>query len=344
MSYRSSFLVLWVACVCSMPTVVVRAQQAPPVDAKAVLATLKDLRTKQTGIINKEKSGVLAAINAAIADPGKAYEQALAATEPRSVGASEPTRPADTRAGGRPGAAQESNRMAETRKRLNDQLRDRDFVSGLRLQLVYLSLTWQRSMGVKTKDLLTPLLDYTREVNNNADTLQPLDMAKKSLDESVFVNYFQVGPYIKGLVDWSDHPFDTDSIFQKTILPELRKNKDPRLLGYWDSHLQSEATKAKESQNNLAITKFDHVRRPSLLWGRAQDEQVLGNTNQAVADMLAVLKANPDHPDFDKWATELEGVVSPKADPIPAGDVTVGPAVTTTPAPGPAGAAVPPRP
>ena len=92
----------------------------------------------------------------------------------------------------------------------------------------------------------------------------------------------------------------------------------------------------------MTTIKFNHVRRPSLLWGRAEDELAIGNANQAVADMLAIIKANPDHPDFEKWATELEGIVSAKAE--PAGDTAAGPAasmVPVAPTPGPAAATVP---
>ena len=330
---------LTVACWLAGPTSALWAQQTPPpVDAKAVLAALKDLRTKQTGIITKEKAGVLAALNAAIADPAKTYEQALAAVGQPGAGSNEATpRPAGPRFAGN----SDANRAAEERKRINDQMRDRDFVNGLRLQLVYLSLTWQHSMGVKTKELIPALLDYAAQVNNGGDTLLALDMARKPLGDSVFVHYFQVGPYIAGLADWSDQPFDTEAIFQKTILPELRKEKDPRLFGYWDGRLQAEAARARATGNNLIVAKFDHIRRPSLLWSRAEDEQVVGNGNQAVADMLAILKANPDHPDFDKWAAELEGMVSAKPDAAPASEVTVGPATYATPLSGDAPAAAP---
>ena len=328
---------LLAASACFTPVYFLRAQQSPVVDPKAVLATLKDLRTRQTGIITQEKSGVLAAINAAIADPGKAYEQALAAVEQQAPG-NEPAPAPNARPGGSrlPSAAREVNHAAEIRKRENDQLRDRDFINGLRLQLVYLSLTWQRSMGVPNKNLLPSLIEYTGQVTNADQSLAPLPMYQKSLGESPFVPYFQVGPYINGLADWSDHPFDVESIYQKTILPEMRKNRDPRLLDYWDSHLQIETARASASGNNLTVTKFNHIRRPSLLWSRAEDEGLLGNGNQSVADMLAILKANPDHPDFDKWAAELEGIVSAKTDP-PTGDVTVGPAspaTLVTPTPG----------
>ena len=333
MTTRSLPVLVLAAGVCAGLLGAARAQQAPAVDPKTVLAALKDLRTRQTGIITQEKSGVLAAINAAIADPGKAYEQALAAVEQQTPGNEPPRAPGGNRP---PSAARDVRHDAEARARENDRLRDRDFINGLRLQLVYLSLTWQRSMGVPNKNLLPSLIEYTGQVTNADASLAPLPMYQKALGESPFVPYFQVGPYIAGLADWSDHPFDVDSIYQKTILPEMRKNKDPRLLDYWDGRLQLETARATASGNNLTVTKFNHIRRPSLLWGRAEDEQGLGNGNQAVADMLAILKVNPDHPDFDKWAAQLEGIVSAKTDP-PAGDVTVGPAspaTLVTPTPG----------
>lgn len=292
-----------------------RAQQPAPMDPKMVLTTLKDLRTKQAGLIGKEKTGVLAAVKAAIADPGKTYEAAVTAVELQGQGGSDPKRAADIR------------------KRVGEQVRNREFVNGLRLQLAYLSLTWQHSMGVKIRDQIPALLEYTAQVSNAAEALSGLDMFKKTLGESVFVPYFQAGPYINGLADWSDKPFDVESIYQKSILPEMRKNKDPRLLDYWDNHLQTEMAHASATQNNLAVARFNHVRRPTLLWSRAEDEMVLGQNDQGAGDMLAIIKANPGHPDFEKWATQLEGIASTKAAP-PAGDVAVGEATLVTPTPG----------
>ena len=261
----------------------------------------------------------------------------MTAVDQQGPAVNETNRPVAPRPGNKaPSSAREVDHAADARKRLNDQLRDRDFVNGLRLQLLYLSLTWQHSMGVKTRGLIPALVDYTAQIDKNYETLSSLDMFRRPLGDSAFVAFFQAGPYINGLPEWSDHPFDTESIYQKTILPEMRRDKDPRLLDYWDNHLQTESARASASQNNLTVSKFNHIRRPSLLWSRAEDELALGNTNQAVADMLALLKANPDHPDFDKWASELEGAVGPKVEPPPAGDVTVGPASVVTPAPAPA--------
>ncbi len=282
---------------CGLPGFV-RAQQpaASPVDAAAVLSAIKEIKGKQTDLIAREKGQVLEAIRGAMADPARAYEQATAAVEFQSKGFND------------------AAKLVEWRKQNGDLLRDKAFVNALRLELVYLSVTWQRCMGAKTKDLLPALYDYTSQVAANYDAFWGLKLTEKSFNDLVFVTYFQIGPFISGLPDWEVQPFNVDGIFQKTILPELRKNKDPRLLTYWDGKIQSEATRIDQRANGLAVNKFNMVRRPTLLWNRAEDELVLGDQNRAVADMLALLKAHPDHPDFDTWAARLTDVVTPKAD------------------------------
>ncbi len=276
-----------------------RAQQPSPspVDAAAVLAAIKELKTKQPDVIAREKGQVLDAIRAALADPIKAYEQATVAVEFQGKG-----------------GGNDSAKLMEWRKQNGELLRDRTFANALRLELAYLGLTWQRCMGTKTKDLLPALYDYTSQVTANYEALWTLKMADKSFNDIVFVPYFQIGPFINSLPDWDTQPFDVDGIFQKTILPELRKEKDPRLLVYWDAKIQSEALRTDKQANGLAANRFNSIRRPALLWNRAEDELVLGDQGRAVADMLALLKAHPDHPDFDKWVARLTDVVTPKAD------------------------------
>ena len=265
------------------------AQQAPPFDPNAVLATLKDLKTKQQTTVNREKSGVTANIAAAIADPGKFYELAVSAVELQN------------------GGGNDGSRLVEWRKRHAAELRNRDFLDALRQHLVYLSLTWQHSMGAKTKDQLGALLDYVSQVSRNAELYDAFDITKKSLAEGVFVPYFQIGPYISGLPDWQDRPFDVNAIYEKIILPELRAEKNPRLLDCWRDRIQIETARATSAQNALTANKFNNIRLPTLLWNRAEDELTLGLTNAAVADMLAQIKAHPDHPDFDHWVGASDG-------------------------------------
>ena len=284
--------------------------QGTPFDPNAVLAALKDLKAKQQAVVNRERSNVTANINAAIADPAKYYELAAAAVEFQS------------------GTGNDATRLNEWRKRHGNDLRNRDFIDALRQQLVYLNLTWQHSTGIKTKDQLGALLDHVALVGRNAEIYSEFDIYRKTLGESVFVPYFQIGPYITGLKDWSDRPFDVDSIYEKTIFPELRAEKNPRLFDCWKDRIQLETMHTSADHNPLAVNKFNNVRLPTLLWSRAEDEVVFGMTNQAVGDMLGLIKAHPDHPDFDHWAARLTEIVTP-----PKAEVTVGPATVVTPTP-----------
>ena len=312
MTSRSlSLLPLLAAWVCCGP---LWAQQpsGPPFDPNAVLATLKTLKTKQQAVVNQEKSGVSASINAAIADPGKYYELAVIAVELQN------------------GTGNDAARIAEWRKRNAALLRNRDFLDALRLHLVYLNLTWQHSMGAKTRDQIGALLDYVAQVSRTTQLYEEFDITRKSLGEGVFARYFQIGPYISGMKDWSDRPFDVDGIYDKTIFPELRTEKNPRLLDCWRDRIQAETTRASSAQNALTANKFNNIQLPTLLWNRAEDEVTLGLTNQAVNDMLGLIKAHPNHPDFDQWAARLTEIVSP-----PKGVVEVGPGTVITPTPAP---------
>ena len=66
---------------------------------------------------------------------------------------------------------------------------------------------------------------------------------------------------------------------------------------------------------------------------------IVGQRDAAIADMLAIVKAHPDHPNFDKWAQQLTDLVSPARGEVIVRDVPVsnapaGTAGSGTPAPG----------
>ncbi len=309
---RFSPLVLSLAATLVCGPVLAQQPPAPPFDPNAVLATLKDLKAKQQTVVNRERANVSASINAAIADPAKYYELAAAAVEFQN------------------GTGNDPARLNDWRKRHAAELRNRDFVDVLRRQLIYLNLTWQHSAGAKTKDQIGALLDYVAQVGRDAEIDAPFyEITRKSLAESVFVPYFQIGPYIGNLKDWYDQPFDVGGIYDKIIFPELRAEKSPRLLECWKDRIQLETTHASTAQNALSVNKFNNVRLPTLLWNRAEDELLLGMNGQAVGDMLALIKAHPDHPDFDRWTARLTEIVSPpKTDASPA----AGTALLPTPA------------
>jgi hypothetical protein len=64
--------------------------------------------------------------------------------------------------------------------------------------------------------------------------------------------------------------------------------------------------------------EFAKIDLPLLLWGRACDMVLLGQTDQGIAEMMKVVTAYPQHPDFPKWVETVTAQVKalpPKAAP-----------------------------
>ena len=112
---------------------------------------------------------------------------------------------------------------------------------------------------------------------------------------------------------WENSPAGLDGIFLKIILPELRDQKDARVLDYWDLKLKKEADAASRSRLAFEIEKFNNERRPTLLWSRSQEFIALGQKNRAITEMFGVIKAHPTHPQADDWIAALEQLITPPA-------------------------------
>lgn len=128
---------------------------------------------------------------------------------------------------------------------------------------------------------------------------------------------------------WEGSPGALDGIFQRIILPELREQKDARVLEYWDLRLKKEADAASRSRLAYEIEKYNNERRPALLWSRSQEFIALGQKNRAISEMFGVIKAHPTHPQADDWIAALEQLLAP---PAPAPAAPSDSAATQTPA------------
>jgi hypothetical protein len=137
----------------------------------------------------------------------------------------------------------------------------------------------------------------------------------KPLAGSPVVQWLKLGDYVN-VQGWEQSPGDVNGIFEKIVLPELRTQKDPRVLEYWDMRMKREADAASKTHLSFEVDKYNTVRRPALLWKRAAELVLLGQKNKAMSDMLGIIKAHPTHPEAATWLAELERLVSP-APPVP---------------------------
>lgn len=133
--------------------------------------------------------------------------------------------------------------------------------------------------------------------------------------------------------EWEMSPGNVDGIFEKIILPELRAQRDPRLLEYWDVKIKREGDAAAKTKLAFDAERFTQFRRPDLLWSRAEDELVLGQRNKAINDMFGLIKGHPAHPNASSWVSRLEVLLTPPPSAPPSASPRPPAAAPTTGAP-----------
>jgi hypothetical protein len=142
---------------------------------------------------------------------------------------------------------------------------------------------------------------------------------------------------------WEMVPGNVNGIYSAIILPEFRASKDPRLLDYWDMVIRKGQENIYAGMPDFEERQWSQIKRPSMLWARAQDLLIIGQRNRAITEMYNLIKAYPQHPDAAGWIAQLEGIISPGVPaPAPAASIlnsgavappTAIPAATTPGAP-----------
>ena len=302
------------------------AQDAPPVDPKAVLAALSAVKAKQHDVIKSTETKLAQQFMALAASPTDAvayYTEAIFNTQFN-------------------GQSHEGTEFQAWKKKHEEELKDKTFRYALCLHLMYLSMAITHDSGVKIKDQLPDLLTYIQQVKTDADDLYGQEeFMRQPLSNSIFVRSLQIGQYLADDKTWEPVPMNIDGMFQKMILPEYRRTKNSSgLFQYWDDRIQREEDSATKSKRTFDIDKFNQTTKPGLLWLRAQEFVELGQKNNAIKDMMTVINAYPFHEDAPDWIAQVEAMVkAPAIDPAPAPV----PAATPVPAPAstPAAAATP---
>ncbi len=297
-----------------------RAQQEiPPAEAAAMLSKLKDFKETNKENVKAYRGKVVQEIAAAAQSNASAiacYLEAVKATDFS-------------------GKNRENTQFRDWKKKNEEKIKSPDMQNAVRLQLTYLVLTLQHAAGMKTKDLIGPLMQYCNQVLEDPE-LEKQPELKKPLSESLIVKWYNIGGLLPdGEGEWEMSPGNVEGIYETTVLPALREVKDPRLIQYWDAKIAREGSQARQSALAFNAGKFIEVRKPALLWNRAEDLLVLGQKSKAIGEMFALIKAHPSHPQVGGWIGTLEGILSAAA-PAPA------PLPASSPVPGATPLPIPP--
>ena len=326
-----------------------QVMDAPPMDPRQLLEALKQLREQnESGIKNRRASAYQQVVSAA-GSPERAvafWKEAVKAVQFE-------------------GAAKEGSKIADWRDGDGEALSDRLCANAVRLHLNWLAINLQHTAGAETKALLPKVVEHVHSVQaallaaeqfaENLDKAKERGPsspgAKRSVNEDGIVKrvhdqlmrtpigsspvarWLQIGDLLgerKGKGNgggggWEQVAGNVDGIYNSVILPEYRASKDPRLLEYWDMVLKRETDRAAQRKLDVEQRDWTQVKRPSILWNRAQDVLLLGQKNRALGEMFNLIKTFPQHPDAGNWLTHLEGLVAPQpaaAAPAPAANPT----------------------
>jgi len=297
------------------------AQTAGGIDAKAMLQSLQDIQQKATLSAKSQLTQTISDFSAAAGDDASAlnfYMQAVQVTRFA-------------------GQEREQTAFQDWKKREMDRLDP----MAIRLALRYTTISLQRSAGATDAQIFPVVLAYVQEAQADLAQVQAREIApapaggggrigrqgfggnvgggeggadrqimEKAVNENIFSRWYNIQDKLSNLDKWTYVPADIDGIYQTFLLPIMRKNRDPRVLQYWDDKLATEKNAAASATAEFTTDRYNGTRRPSLLWGRAEDEVVIGMRDQGLTDMFNLVKAFPDHPDATKWVQELKGLLT----------------------------------
>ena len=296
----------------------------PPFDPAAILADLDKLRATRAKAENERREAVMRELQQGAGDDAAAVALFSAATREMEFA----------------GVDRERSKFQDWKGKESANLKNKYFRGALRLQFQYLAATLRVAWGQDRRELLPFLKAHLEAVTrfqaeSDADleridrrlkmTLMHgqleelreekagLQAATRLLAEPVsrffYVAWRQLDAAVAKAKDWPLSASDVDGLFRLGILPQLRDAKDPALATAWDQRIQLLQAAAARGGRAFDQTVFDRTRLPDLLWQKAEDLLAIGQRNNAVRLMHAVVMGRQDAPQSDKWISTLEGIV-----------------------------------
>ena len=299
-----------------------RADQT--LSADQILKQLDDLQKQQTAAQQGSLASVLSEIAAAEGDSQAAlvlYQKAVFEVQFNG--------------------AKGDNAAFQTWKSDHDLLfHDPSFTSALTLHLRYLELSIEYAKSGDPTPLIDPLLGFLQqlwdfEAKSAADAAAAAALAdtdsnrkgrkskgmdsdlaqsllKQGISSSALAKYYQVDSLLSGLKDWEDTPGNDDGILNSTIFPSLRAAKKPALIQIWDQWIDHETDVSKQDPLTDQQEHFQNETLPKLQWSRALDLLALDRKDEAMTEMLSLIKTYPLHPDNPSWISQLRDIASGK--------------------------------
>lgn len=271
-------------------------QDAPPLDAMQVLGELDQAEARQAASARARRMKLQGTLQQGAAGGSAAanlYEDAIRAT----------------RFAGKDKQAAE---FAEWKKANGDLLRSPRMQDAIRLHLRHLALGLQQSSGETAAQMPALFLQHARDLAEyltdkptTPDPREASDLLQRPAREGIVVRWLAMGDLLPKDEEWEAAAGNVDGILEKNVRAPWRKEKDPKIMAAWDLQIGLLDKRAQSAALTIESDNLQKIARPRLVFARANDKILLGQTNSGQKDILLIIREYPQHPDWPQWVARL---------------------------------------
>ena len=280
------------------------SKDIPTINADIMLRELDSIEKATEQGVSSKKQLALNTLAAGLSNPSDFYQKAVETLEFE-------------------GKANKGAIFQDWKKAHGDLLKSTDFKTAVTMALTYMMMSIRAKDAEKPELVAAESIEYAKRLAalpNSVTRDNAPNEQKQVLNDSIKNNIFSRWLGYQTLFPdegWCEKPGDLNGILEENVRRVMREKKDPNIVSTWDMQLALEANRVTDTRLDAQAANFNTGRRAELLFLRAKDMIAVGLKNRGVTEMLAVAKANPQHPDFKNWATEIRTQLKQDAKPEP---------------------------
>jgi len=206
-----------------------------------------------------------------------------------------------------------------------------DFSEAVQLHVQYVGLVCRQAFGEKeapkagewgtywehllaTKDKVENVLDVPQtQAKVEKKTGVGRKQAKQNGDDftypalqSPLVRDRQIQGFLGEVKEATVSSSSAGAVFNQVVRPRLREAKSRDLIRLWDLRIGAMDEGMGKEVKTLGLDDYKVLKRPELMWERADDLEKIGERESAWAQKMGILRANPYHPKLSKWIEDLK--------------------------------------